>query len=49
MNQKHKAKDQANTVGSGSTGYLADLIYLLGGDGFGTDGIAVREHPSGGW
>ena len=33
----------------GEKGPLADLTSPLGGDGFGADGIVVREHPSGGW
>ena len=28
---------------------LSDLASLLGGDGFGVNRIAVREHSSGGW
>ena len=33
----------------GKEGHLVDLASLLGGGGLGTNGITVREHPSGGW
>ena len=34
---------------SGEEDPLADLISLLGRDGFGANNISVREHPSGEW
>lgn len=51
--RKRKAEDRGVSVGGGvggggSPGPLADLTSLLGEEGFGADGIAVREHPSGG-
>ena len=46
----YNSDDQAdNSVGSSSTGNLADVTSLLDGDGFGAGSISVREHPSGGW
>ena len=43
------AKGRADSIVSGSIVHLAHLMFLLGGDGFGANDIAVREHPSKGW
>ena len=46
----YNSDDQAdNSVGSSSTGNLADVTSLLDGDGFGADNTVVCEYPFGGW
>lgn len=48
LNQKRRAEDQGEGVGSNSPHPLTDLVSLLDGDGFSANIIFIRVHPAGG-